>query len=415
MSARRQVEKISRLEMIRFSRILFKQLWKLISLAIFRPKNIEAYAQNFAKLYSKMWDYAEHSISNQDFNLPSALGVGPVQAVNRKLAELYKCNYACLSFGGSSGAILILLIAVLPKLQPNRSIVIFDEACHQSTIGGLIFGRWKAVQAARHTSPQHGTTYPLELQDIKSIVEKFGAEQIAAIVLVLPSYDGFRSRTEEVRIYEYAKSLGILVFADGAWDSASFRQDQDAANEPTSICDAWITSPHKRGLSPSSLGCMATNDRALARVWDEALDLGFRSSSLSFVDVMIAEQRIKEIANHEWDDVFKQGDLTAAAISNRVSEIHPNLYVVKPEDVKAQSHDPAHILISTSKLPSVDARLWASCLSDVFDIDIEKSSSNSLLLLCASPSEPKVIDRTISALREALFMSNTITKGLHHS
>jgi len=162
---------------------------------------------------------AEHSISHQDFSLPSALGVGPVNRINAQLSKLYGMPFTSLSFGGSSGALLTLLTAVLPKLHPHRDVVLFDDICHQSAIGGLIFGRWKAVRLIRSIHPKHQTVQPLKLETIKDTVEKYGAARIAALIL----------------------------------------------------CDVWVSSPHKRGLTPSSLGCILTKDKIFAasklKIW----------------------------------------------------------------------------------------------------------------------------------------------------
>lgn len=340
------------------------------------------------------------------------MGEGPVQVVNDHLARLYNSTYACLSFSGSSGAALILLTAVLPKLHTGRKIVLFDEVCHQSTIGGLIFGRWKSVRITRILNNEHGTVHPLTCDRIVSIVEKFGAENIAAIILVFPSYDGFRSGREETKIYNYAKSLGIYLFIDGAWDSTAFRAATDETMSHSPLCDAWLTSPHKRGLSPSSLGCMVTNNQKIARLWDEALDLGFRSSSTSFVDIMITEHRLQKILNGAWDNAFAQADHAAQEITDRIHEVHTDLYIVRAEHVGAESSDSAHILISTSRVPSLDARIWASHLSEVFGLDVEKSTATSLLLLCASPAHDRNLDGTIQALRGSLYMTLNSELGL---
>ncbi len=412
MMFRKSVDKIQRHQALKFTIIILKYVLRLLYFSIMRPTQIKSYAYNFAKLYSELWDYAEHSISNRHFNLPSALGEGAVQTVNQSLATLYKSTYACLSFGGSSGSILILLTAVLPKLQRNRSLVLFDEACHQSAIGGLIFGRWKAIRVPRCFNYTHGTVHPITFDAIKNLVEKFDPKNIAAIILVLPSYDGFRAKSEEEKIYNYAKLHGIYFFIDGAWDATAFRNTSNPHESLIPLCDAWLTSPHKRGLSPSSLGCMVTNNKEIARLWDEALDLGFRSSSISFVDIMITEHRIQEIINGAWGPAFKQADEAAQTLSNRIKEVHPDIYIVKPEYVDAESSDPAHILISTSKLTSFDARIWAKNLSEHFGLDVEKSTAQSLLLLCASPADKVSIEQTLSTLRNALKVTLQVSETL---
>ena len=380
---------------------------KLLWLSLFQSHQFEKARSEFGELYSALWDTAEHSISHLGFNLPSALSDGPVNSVNALLCHLYGSRYASLSFGGSSGTLLTLLIGVLPKLQPHRDLILFDDACHQSTIGGIIFGRWKAVRFPRTLDPVHQTTLPLTCTDFISIVETHGPERFAAIVLVLPSYDGFRSPTEDRKIYAYARSKGITVIVDGAWDAVRFRQTDPEPPALNSICDVWITSPHKRGLTPSSLGCILTDNREIARLWDAALDLGFRSSSVSFVEIMIAEHRLQQIVSGDWNQAFSLAEESAKQLRDRVEEIHPDLYVVQVKDAQAEYVDPTHILINTGRIIDFDARKWAENLANNFEIDVEKATASTLLLLCASPVHAKNTTRIIRSLKESILMTIT--------
>jgi len=400
-----ETRSLRRKDIFAFAWLTLKSVLNLIRLTVLTPRQRVQLSTKFAELYSKLWDYAEHSISNQGFNLPSALGNGPIHRVNALLANLYEGRYASLSFGGSSGALLTLLTAVLPKLQPHRDLVLFDAVCHQSTIGGIIFGRWKAVRLPRALHPEHKTVVPLNFNDVKMAVETYGASRIAAIIIVLPSYDGFKAPSEDQKIYTYAKSHDITVIVDGAWDAARFRQKTPTAPKLETLCDVWVTSLHKRGLTPSSLGCILTHNETIARFWDEALDLGFRSSSISFVEIMIAEHRLEQIISGEWDSDFTQAGLSAMRLRKRVKDIHPDLYVVHPQHVQAETSDPAHILINTSQIPNFDARIWANQLSLNFDLDVEKATKSTLLLLCASAVHTRQIDKIILILTKALQMT----------
>lgn len=405
---------IKRRDTLSFVWLAFKPLLKLTALTIFRPTNLKPLSYVFSDLYSKIWDFSEHSISHQDFNLPSAICGGAVRRINQLLSELYGGQYASLSFGGSSGSLLTLLTAVMPRIYPERDLILFDDVCHQSTIGGIIFGRWKAVRLIRKKHQEHKTASPVTFEMVRDIIELHGPTKFAAIVLVLPSYDGFRSPTEDQKIYTYAKSHGISVIIDGAWDALRFRQSKSSTPPLSSICDVWITSPHKRGLTPSSLGCILTNNEAIARLWDEALDLGFRSSSISFVEIMIAEHRLNQIISGDWDESFSQAEHAADLLCDRVKDIHPDLYVIKPEQVQAETRDPAHILIGTDKIPDMDAREWAKTLSNEFALDVEKVTASTLLLLCGSPAHLTNIDEIIAVLKKAFILTVTRYKSAKH-
>lgn len=394
--------RVRRRHALSFTWRFLKSLLTLLSRAVFKSNKFESVSAAFAEIYSTLWDLAEHSISHQDFNLPSALGADPVHNINAQLSKLYGMPFSSLSFGGSSGALLTLLTAVLPKLHPHRDIVLFDDICHQSAIGGLIFGRWKAVRVARKIHPKYQTVQPLKLETVKARIEKYGAKRIAALILVLPSYDGFRSPSEDQKIYAFAKANGITVIIDGAWDAMRFRQDQNTSFTLDSLCDVWVSSPHKRGLTPSSLGCVLTKEKQIAQLWDEALDLGFRSSSISFVDIMIAEHRLNQILSGQWDKAFAQAETAANLLLTKITNIHPDICCVQAEDLGAEQGDVTHILISTAKLPNLDARDWANTLSKDFALDVEKATRSTLLLICGSPSHLKQITSIISTLKQAL-------------
>ena len=378
--------------------------FRLIRLTIFETKS-KSVSSYFAEIFSQLWDTAEHSISHADFDLPSALGARPVHNVSSCLKKLYGGKYASLSFGGSSGALLTILTAVLPKLKRDRKIILFDDMCHQSAIGGLIFGRWEAIRLSRIFDPDHQTAQPLKFETVRETMEAHGADRIAALILVLPTYDGFRSPSEDKKIYAYAKSKGILVIVDGAWDSVRFRESQESAPPLETICDVWVSSPHKRGLTPSSLGCMITNDKIIAHYWDQALDLGFRSSSVSFVEIMIAEHRLTQVIVGDWDTVFSKTEAFAESLRKQISDIHPNLYVVEPVHIQAEVKNPAHILIHTGKIPNFNAQKWAKTLAAEFALDVEKATDSTLLLLCGSPEHSRQRGRIMETLKASFEMT----------
>lgn len=394
--------RVRRRNLLPFLLMLIGSAAKILAIAIFKPSDTPACAAQFSELYSRLWDYAEHSISHLGFSLPASQGEGPVHRTHKLLCHLYGGKYASLSFGGASGAMLTLLIAVLPKLQSDRNLILFDDICHQSTIGGLIFGRWETIRLVRPSHPAHQTASPTKFETVKKLIDRHGAERFAAIILVLPSYDGFRSPEEDKKIYDYAKAHGITVIIDGAWDAMRFRQTHSKDQSLSSICDVWITSPHKRGLTPSSLGCIITKDARIARYWDEALDLGFRSSSISFLEIMIAEHRLSQIVSGDWNSAFEKAEQAAMIFRERIKDVHSDLFIIEPNHVQADTVDPSHVLISTSAIPEFDAREWAESLSADFAFDIEKATQSTLLLLFGNPSHLNQMDNIIQTLRASL-------------
>lgn len=364
------------------------------------PKDITTFSNKFVQLYSEIVCFAEGSTSYRGYQLPTALGGGAISNINALLSELYQARFACLSYGGSSGALLTLMTAVLPKLHPQRKVILFDELSHQSLNGGLLFGRWQAVKIPRHFCPRHDTASPLRLEDIQGCVEAIGADSIAACVIVNPSYSGFRSHRHERDIFTFLRSLNITLVNDGAWGPMATKNNAAGAELLSRCSDVNITSLHKRGIT-GSLGCMTTDREDIARLWDVALDLGFRSTSPSFVSAMVAEHRLAQLLNGDWDEKIAKSTRRSNELRQRINEIHEDIYIVTPEMVGADFGDPAHVLISTSSLP-IDARLWGHTLSDEYGIQVEKVTKKSMLLLMGTPISNDALDFTIKSLQSSL-------------
>lgn len=374
---------------------------ELLILATKNPNDISTFSNKFVQLYSELFCFAEGSTSYSGYKLPTALGDGAISNINSLLSELYQTRFACLSYGGSSGALLTLMTAVLPKLHPNRKVIIFDELSHQSLNGGLLFGRWQAVKIPRNFYSHHDTYSPLRLRDIQRCVEAVGAESIAACVIVNPSYCGFRNHSScEQEIFSYLQSLNITLVNDGAWGPMAIRGNAAGAELLNQCSDVNITSLHKRGIT-GSLGCMTTNRDDIAKHWDVALDLGFRSTSPSFVCAMVAEHRLAQLLNGDWDEKIAQITRRSNDLRRRINEVHEDIYIVTPEMVGADFGDPAHVLISTSSLP-IDARLWGHMLSDEYGIQVEKVTKKSMLLLMGTPISNDDLDFTIKSLQSSL-------------
>jgi len=54
---------------------------------------------------------------------------------------------------------------------------------------------------------------------------------------------------------------------------------------------------------------------------------------------MIAEHRLSQIVNGDWDISFDQASRAADILSSRIQQIHPALHVVEPSDVQAETHN----------------------------------------------------------------------------
>lgn len=394
--------KIQRKPILNFVKLLFSHGGRLFCHAMLKPKDIDGVTYKFGQLYSDMLSYSEFSISQSFYELPLTLGEGGTHSINKLLARLYRSQYACLTYAGSSGAMLSVLTAVLPRLCRGKDVIVIDSNSHQSTVGAVLLGRWSVTTLNRNYHPEHGTCAPISLADVKQVVESVGAHRISAFVMVNSSYDGFfPQRSESLEIYLYLKSKSIYVILDGAWTaiSASFLRERAAILSDVSDC--VVVSLHKKGVGAESAACIYTNDENIAREIDVANDLGYRTTSPSAVTTLVTEHRLIKLLNGEWDEHFTKVHRSADLFRSKVKDIHPDLYVVSPEMVNADYVDPMHILISASNL-DIDARHWARRLQTHHGIVVEKATRTGVLLIWGSHDHIQSIDETICGLRDCL-------------
>ena len=128
---------------------------------------------------------------------------------------------------------------------------------------------------------------------------------------------------------------------------------------------------------------------------------------------MIAEHRLGQVVNGDWDTAFSRAEKSADLLREYIQNIHPSLDLIEPKDVHAETTNPAHILISTHRLPDFDAREWAQILSSQFGLDIEKATGTTLLLLCASPAHFHRLDEIKMVLKKSFHIIHNQVGNSH--
>ena len=365
-------------------------------------KDPHGYTDLTAGYVSDIFDLVGHSLSTPGFQAVTACDdeAGIITDINQLMASVYKAPFARFSSGGSSLAILCLLAAVLPKISGRRKIVLVDSHAHQSVTGGLIFGGWQVVRIPRPYCAKYGIHGPIQAEDISGLIEKFGADNVAAVFYTAPGYNGFRNCADERDIYQLCNDKGIFVITDSAWGS-TYGLAKNDHHSLIDNADIVITSPHKRGLTPNSIAVILFRQSYHADIFSHAGRLGFSSTSPSYILLAVAQYRFSHIRAGRLETSFEHIKALSHQLENRASEIHPHICAVSCADINVDYHDPAHLLLSTAGVKGVDARQWASVLSTHYHLDVEKASQNTLLLLL-SPQHYQHADQIITLLRDAL-------------
>ena len=365
--------------------------------------------QKFADLYSYLLGSAEHSMSVPGCD-PITVGDetgSPVGRLNRLIAQLWDMPFGRLSPGGSSGALLTTLVGVVPKIAGDRSIILIDCLAHQSAFGALGLAGYKTAIIERKYRPEIDCHEPLRLEKIRQVVESIEPDQIAAVLIVSPTYDGFRDVEEEKRIVDYLRAKGIVSVFDAAWGSACTYKLACFPAFPRP--DILICSPHKKSLTASSHGVILTTSKDIADAIDETGRCGTVSTSPSYINLMVSEHRLLLLAEGDFTSGFLSAQHIAECIAGRITEVHPRLSIINKTQVRASHAEPTHLLINTIDL-GMDARAWAEILSARFGLICEKATRGNLLLLIGSDMDSQSVEALLevlkSSLGEALHLSN---------
>lgn len=371
--------------------------------------NANTYDYAFAEFYSGLSDFAEFSISTAGFSgLNDTRSESFLYNLCERTAAIFKAPCARLCLGGTSQSMLMLLGKILPEWvkEPRRTIVLTDVQCHQSVLGGVDIGRWDMCKLSRDYNPKLGVSAPLTLETVRLAAKAIGAEKIAALVYNPVSYDGFRNCEQERKIYNFCQKHGIKVLCDFAWSPAYSLYPSD--NQNVSLldnCDSCASSPHKKGLFPSSVSILLFKDKTMASHVIEAGRLGWFTTSPSYgllqlVDFRLVQMEMGLITTALADVVEVSQNLRAA-----FDDLSPYLYCVQPRDVGADYQEPSHILLS-SQNSGLDCRVLSAWLSKHAHTDWEKASKQTGLFLVSQRHkllQSRIIDDLERALSTALF------------
>ena len=384
------------------------RLQALRAIALDPEGDTNVYDYAFADFYSGLSDLAEFSISTAGFS-----GLNDIHPESflynlcERTAAVFRAPCARLCLGGTSHSMLMLIGKILPEwVDRRRTIVLTDVQCHQSVLGGVDIGRWEMCKLSRDYHAKFGVSAPLTLESVIKTTKAVGTEKIAALVYNPVSYDGFRNCAQEQDIYNFCQKNGIKVLCDFAWSPAYSLYPSD--NQTASLldyCDSCASSPHKKGLFPSSVSVLLFKDRAMTSHVIEAGRLGWFTTSPSYGLLQLIDFRLVQmemgLITTALADVVEVSQNLRAAFDN----ISPYLHCVQPHDVGADYQEPSHILLSSQE-SGLDCRVLCKWLSEHAYTDWEKASKQTGLFLVSQrhkPLQARIIDDLERALSAAVF------------
>lgn len=217
-------------------------------------------------------------------------------------ARVWNAPHARISLGGTSLSNVLCLGHVLPRLHPDRRVVLVDRLAHQSVYGGLIQADFDVAWLHRESGPRG--TRPLQAEQVRAALDRFGAGSVCALHYTVCPYGAPRDPEQERAILELCRARGVPVCIDAAWAATHGL----FAGSPPAVAaygDIVLLSPHKKGLTPQPIGVMLFHDPAIGALADEAAELGLHTTSPNFVMLAIAERRLLELLEGRFDKPWR--------------------------------------------------------------------------------------------------------------
>ena len=186
-----------------------------------------------------------------------------------------------------------------------------------------------------------------------------------------------------------------MTVVDAAWGSLT-GLDKESTNRLPLEADIVITSPHKKGLSPSPLGAFLSSKEDIVVIYDEALKLGFASTSISYLQLSAFDYSLERISLTDIPALLHRvGDLRTQ-LEESIFELAPSVEVISAANVHADLQDNAHVLL---KLPNtLSGHDLTHFLSSHHYIHCEKSTKQTILLLLSPHLLPADVRRLASSI-----------------
>lgn len=312
-----------------------------------------------------------------------------IEQLCANVANIFNAPYARIGLAGSSNTIRQVIGHVLPRARPQCEIVFVDPTCHKSVFGGLIESGLKVVFLRRKFNRVHGLFEAIDLEHFRSLVAKH-TTNIAAAIITDPSYEGFSQSIEDIA--KITREVDALLCVDAAWGS-NFGIVEGLPPCSIQHADIVVTSPHKKGLSPSQVGIVLFQNEGHAQLFDRSGQLGYFTTSPNWNLLANFEYRLSNVSSGDWNHKWQEAVSEQQLFRDMISEVDPRLTSVDPKCLGYKATDPTHVYINT--LPTnINAKDWADSLANDLNVDVEMATPNGVLFLIG-PAHKGISERLL--------------------
>ena len=367
----------------------------IVEAALSRPDG-DAEGEAVMSAVAQILTALDNSMSNREIDDVLGRGTGPMHALSERVAAIYGAERAVLTQQGSS-QINVTMAMALRAVVGRDFRVLVDRGCHISVSGGLALAQVRDVVWLDQAYDEGiGLRKPLSPDELDRSLASAGP--VDAIMLTMPSYDGFV--VEDIaRLRTVCDQHNCRLIVDSAW-GAFHGLLQGGGFPPTIARHAHATtiSLHKKGLACSGSSAALFNDEVLAHAFMRFCDLGLVSTSPPFLLFSVLEQGLDAWQSAPGQEMACRMVVESQQFAAALDKI-PGLRVVRAQDLgPGLVADPSHILVDVRKTGLLGYEIL-EVLSGRYATDAEKATLTSLLFLFG-PGHIENWPRIVDALLE---------------
>ena len=327
-------------------------------------------------------------IENFD-NLHDAKGI--IANAQEKASKLYGSRKTYYLINGSTCGLLASIFAVTKR----GSKVVIARNCHKAVYNAALL-RELEIKYIYPLITEYGIQGKIIEEDIENILEE--DEQISAVVITSPTYDGVVSNVRKICQIAHKKDIPVIV--DGA-HGAHLGFSEDMPENPVKLeADLVIESVHKT--------LPAFTQTALLHVCTDRVDRGkiekylgiFETSSPSYV-LMSGIEKALDLIKDNKVELFLEFKDKRDDFYEKVSKLN-KLKVLRKQDFsekEAYDFDESKIIMMTNEA-GISGKRLQEILLDEYQIQLEMSAGNYALAISTIMDTKEGFDRLANALVE---------------
>ncbi len=309
---------------------------------------------------------------------------GVISYEQKRLAKIYKADYAFMLVGGSTVGNLSAIYACLQ----DKDHILIQRNSHKSVYNGAILRHLK-IDYIYPEMDENGIYKACTLEEIKKAVDET-ANMPKAIIITSPTYEGYLCDVE--KIADYCHGKGIILIVDEAHGAHLGLHDSFKC-QAAAFADATIMSLHKTLPCLTQTAALFINKGLvdIDKIRD-AIDI-FETSSPSYV--------LMNSISVCLDIISKPKDIFANYVDNLIEFYNKcaKLKHLKIINTKEEYKDPGKIIISTRNSDISGVEL-ARILREKYEIETELSSFSYTLAMTSIMDSKIGFERLINALLE---------------